>query len=371
MGEEIMANQSIIEFDNLSFNRKVNWNFEIIEEFSHLLNWVGLSGNPSIQWHENEITKYQNYIDWTEAANNPTFPWTKLLFFKYKDFIDWKRIPNLPVKLGIDDITFLTKDERRQLAWYKNVDWSAWLIERFKEDLDWEQLIYNPSLPYSEYFFTAYDDRLYFIDVVTHPWLMRDENLEILDRIAFVNFDYLSEWKQDWSLDFIEEHKESLNWELLSSNQFLPWSEDLLYKYEDRWNWHSMSGIRNVPWTWELIEKYENEWNWKDDSNPYENLHRTLSTNPSLPWSQKFVDRFWHHMEFGGVKKLAENEYTFQYGISSNEKIDWDLDFLMKYKDLWDIDALEMNETVYNYIKSVVPEKDLLHLVKALPEFEA
>ena len=368
--QELKENQAIIDFDNLSGNRRVQWNFEIIEEFSHVLNWSALSRNPSVRWNEHAISQYRNYIDWTEAANNETFPWTKQMFFKYKDVMDWGKLQDVPVKLGIDDVTFLTREQRMQLARFNKVDWSAWMIERFKDDLDWEYLARNPSIPFSEYFFTAYKDRILFIDIISHPWLLRTENLALLNRIEFVEGNQLSRWKEDWTMEFILDYEDLLNWELLSANPYLPWSEEFLYKHEDRWSWYQMSGNRNVPWTWDLIEKHEDEWNWKDDSDPYVSLQTTMSTNPALPWSQEFVDRFWHHMEFGGIKKLAENEYSFQFGITSNVKIDWDLDFLLKYKDLWDADALEKNEAVYNYIKSLIPEKDLLHLVKALPEAE-
>lgn len=364
--QEIRENQSIIDFDILSFNRRVHWSIDIIDEFAHLFNWAGISSNPAIPWKESEIAKYGNYFDWTKAANNESFPWTKYLFFKYKDFIDWAYMDDLPVKLVIDDITYLNKEQRGYMAEFKNVDWSAWLIERFKDDLDWELLPRNPSIPYSEYFFTAYKDRIYFIDLVTNPWLLRDENLSLLDKIAYVDFNNVSQWKQDWTLDFIEKNKELLNWDLLSSNKYLPWSEELLEKYSDRWNWFEMSGHRNFPWSWQIIEMHEHEWNWQDRSDPYISMFRTMSSNPSLPWSRAFVERFGHYLGFGSTEQINDDEYQLLFGISSNRKIDWDLEFLLKYKERWDLESLSNNEAVYNLIKDWENEGISLEILKYL-----
>ncbi len=363
---DLKAFEDIIDFSNISLNRNLSWDTKVLDEFSHRLEWSKLSSNPSVKWNNLLVEKYKNYIDWTSATSNKNFPWTKMMFHKYKDSINWESINDLPVRYSVDDITFLTKEQRKYLGRFKNVDWDGYMIERFKDDFDWELILRNPSIPFSEYFFKTYKDNFHFIQIITHPWLLRDENLSFLDQIAYVDFNLLSEWKEDWTIEFIINHEDELNWDLLSANQNLPWSMDFLLKYEDKWNWNAMSGNRNVPWTWQLIEKHEVEWCWQEDSDPFLSLYRTMSTNPSLPWSKEFVNTFGHHMEFGGVKQLGEDEFTFVFGISSNTKIDWDIDFLLTYKDKWDVDALEKNEAVYSAIAKNAGKNEIVNLLKVI-----
>lgn len=364
--KELKELEGVLDFSNISFNRIISWDRKLLQEFSHKFDWSQLSWNPSVMWNDDLVKKFENYIDWTSATANLNFPWTRVRFFKVKDLIDWGSMDDLPVRQTIDDITFLNKQQKGFLGRYQNVEWSAYLIERFKDDLNWGLIGGNSSIPFSEYFFRTYIDRLYFIHVLTNSWLLRDENLSLLNKIAYVDFNHLSEWKEDWTAEFITRNQEHLNWDLLSANQNLPWNTDLLLKYEGKWNWYAMSGNRNVPWTWDLIEKFEDLWKWTDASDPYLSLYRSMSTNPSLPWSQEFVERFGHHMEFGGVKQLGEEEFTFLFGISSNTKIDWDIDFLLKYKDQWDFEGLAANEAVYKAIEKVAGDGEIIKLLKAI-----
>jgi hypothetical protein len=364
--DDLQECEKFLDFCNLSFNRKIVWNENILREHSHELCWSAITTNPSVPWDAKLVHTFENYITWQEAANCQNFPWTRELFFKYKDFLDWDNLYEMPVKLQQADFYRFNSEQLSHLIRFQNIPWTVGLIESYQYDFNWELLGDNTGLPYSENFFKTFHQHFSYSRVLGHPWLLRDENLAILERIAFIEYNLLSQYKEDWTDEFIERHKHFLNWDLLSANMNLPWSKDFLYRYEHKWNWFEMSGNTNVPWTWELIEKYEEEWNWQVDDDPYISMFGTMSSNPSLPWSRKFVERFGHHIGFGSVEQVGENEFALLFGISSNRKIDWDIDFLLKYKDRWDIEALGNNEAVYNTIEKMVSMEKMLDLFKAI-----
>ncbi len=364
--DEMLEYEKFLDFGNLSFNRNIAWSEYILREYSDKLCWTALTSNPSVPWDAKLVHTFENYINWQVAANCPHFPWTRELFFRYKDLLDWLNLYEMPVKLHQDDFRRFNSEQLSHLIRFENIAWTMELIERYEYDFNWDLLGSNPGLPYSENFFKTFHEHFSYIQVLGHPWLMHDENLAIMERIAYIEYNLLSQYKEYWTEEFIERHAEQLNWDLLSSNQNLPWSKDFLLKYEDRWNWHEMSGNIKVPWTWELIEKYEEEWNWQVDDDPFISLMGTMSSNRALPWSRKFVERFGHQLGFGSVEKLGEDDYALLFGISSNRKIDWTLDFLLKYKDKWELEALGNNGAVYSLIKSLVGEDKLLQISKIL-----
>jgi hypothetical protein len=362
---ELKELEVLLDFSVISCNQRIEWTEAILEEFSLNYCWAGLSSNPSVKWTPDLIEKYKNYIDWHHAAGNKSFPWTKMLFFRFKDLMDWDTLDDLPIRLNADDIGLLKKEQIWNLARFENVEWEISLIERYKDQLDWICIGRNRAMPYSEYFFNKYKHKIcYYIQFLVNSWLLRDENLPFMEKFAMIEFGLLSEYKEDWTLEFIEEHEDQLNWDNLSLNEHLPWSREFLMKYEEKWNWFDMSGNKSVPWTWELIEKHEHEWNWREDDDPNVSLYRTMTNNPSLPWSRKFVERFGHHLSFGSTEQVGDNEYEIRFGVSSNQLIDWDIDFLLKYKDLWDIEALGNNEAVYSAIENHLGKGHMCKLLK-------
>lgn len=95
----------------------------------------------------------------------------------------------------------------------RNYPLSEYLIEKYKDKWDWNELSCNKFLP--------------------------------------------------WSIELIEKYINEWNWIRLSYNQPLPWTTELIERFEDKWDWNSFAGLtynESLPWTVELIEKFKNKW---------------------------------------------------------------------------------------------------------------
>ncbi|OAV66763.1 hypothetical protein Barb6XT_01782 [Bacteroidales bacterium Barb6XT] len=94
----------------------------------------------------------------------------------------------------------------------------------------------------------------------------------------------------------------------MSSNPSLPWSVKFIEKYKDRWNWgrFGLSENPSLPWSVEFIEKYKDKWDWGKFG---------LFENPSLPWSIELIEKY---------------------------KDKWE------YEDKWNLDPLRWNDSVFN-----------------------
>ena len=86
------------------------------------------------------------------------------------------------------------------------------LIEKFKDNWDWENLSRNELLPWS---------------------------MELIER-----------FKDKWN---------SANWKNLSKNESLPWSIELIERFKDNWDWWELSQNKSLSWSIELIEKLEDK----------------------------------------------------------------------------------------------------------------
>ena len=110
-------------------------------------------------------------------------------------------------------------------------------IEQYCDQLSWEKLSKNESLPWSEAFIERYENK----------W----------------DWGYglrLNEWLP-WSESLIERYKDKWHWDWLSSNESLPWSEALIERYKDNWDWGALSRNESLPWSESLIERYKDRWN--------------------------------------------------------------------------------------------------------------
>ena len=224
----------------------------------------------------------------------------------------------------------------------------------------------NPGIPFSKDLYYKYFDRWDHSSLRANKRLISDSYIFEFLSFATLDFSSISTYKEDFTLNFIKYYEEELEWYYLSENKHLPWDQDILEMYEHRWNWYKMSGNTSVPWTWKLVEKYEDKWNWCGDDEEYLSSFDSMSANSSLPWSKAFVERFGHHLGFDSVEQIGENDYILKAGISSNRKIDWDIDFLLKYKHQWEIDSLSGNSAIYSMFERLAGREQILNLYRVV-----
>ena len=262
----------------LSHNPSLPFSIEFIKEFEEYWSWDSLSQNGAIPWSSNILMTFEDRWEWHILSKyggsdypikmNP-FPWSIEIIQKFENYWDWDELStneNIPFTVELIGF-FLDKWNWSLLSslgsnWSivktRKFIWSEELIESFKHKWDWTKLSRNNGIPWSKYILNKYKE--------------------------FLDFEGLCE--QDattlsFSKDFIIDNWDKWNWRTLSSQFNVQWDDELIEKYKDRWDWQALSLNYNLPWNIYLLEKYINRWDWS-----------YLSLNWGVGWNADLISRF-------------------------------------------------------------------------------
>ena len=193
---------------------------------------------------------------------------------------------------------------------------SEFLLSRYEEEWNWDQISMNQNIPLSE--------------------------------------DVLFRFQNRW------------NWWRLSQRTDLPWSEEIIEAFDYHWHWESLSENKSISWTEYLMEKYRDKILWSMDEVDYQRQKdeeasegfdgqleqaiyeadvedkevdfsltpppdndypkRTICSNPNIDWNVNLINQFIEHID------LAE--------LCNNPSIDWSDEILDEFKDYLDWEAL-------------------------------
>lgn len=121
-------------------------------------------------------------------------------------------------------------------------------------------------------------------------------------------------------------------------------------------DWNKLSKDTCVPWTEELIDRYVDHWEWGHDKvkhNEWIEICSGLSTNPSLPWSVKFIEKY-------------SNKINWKH-LSMNEGIPWNLSLIKRFRKNWMWELLKWNETMWiNVFYSDLEEDNINRIMVAI-----
>ena len=102
---------------NISANKLIDWDVELIQKFKEYWDWELLSKNPSVKWNQSNIKIFDKHIDYISLSKNPNFDWDETFIIKNKD------------KLCIHSLV-----ENNSIVWTSN------LISNFLNEIDFTQL---------------------------------------------------------------------------------------------------------------------------------------------------------------------------------------------------------------------------------------
>jgi len=291
----------------------------------------------------------------------------------------------------------------RYLTQNKNVNWSESLINNTNDYLDWQDYLWvNPKMPISIHFVETHIDKIDFgqlslntgnhwtPEFILHfkvkwnlHWLLMNQSINFTQNL-FITLNLFQERTSCingtdlWTVEFILQHMHSFKWFFLNENPHLPWSQDLLEKLKPIMpDGLSVMLFLNtgIPWSTELIGKYLSK-NLKEDQNGY---WSALSYNESLPWSEKFVERYeanWDWDMLSANNKVAFNLNQIEkykekviwkrkhvnFGsLSNNTSLPWSEELIDKYLDKWDWEGLAENEGIFWTEKMIEKYKDKLN----------
>lgn len=354
------------DFNPISENGNIGWNTSLVEKLKNKICWDIFSMNTGVPWVE-IAPAFEKYINWNNASSsNDSFVWKKEYLEKYSAQIDWDWICHYDLKFD-DELIFQFRDkwEWWRLSGNKFIQWTEDILENFAHRWDWRVLSYNHSIPFTSQLMKKFSDRWNFELMSMNTRLVSNENLPLLKQFAEIDYSLLSGAKQDFTVRFLEEHENKLDWIELTSNEYLPWSQALIERFKNRLHFAELAGNNKLPWTVDFIEQYEDIWNWNGER-AGENQVNYLSSNEGIPWSFGFIERYKHRLEWGKMKfDPDDNLYVVKPGITSLKSIEWTVEKMIKYSHCFDKKYIYRNPNFYKAIENEAGKKNIFNLYMA------
>ena len=178
--------------------------FELVEKYSHLMDWHYISLNPSLPWIEKNLLNYWNdKIVWTGIACNRFFFANDKNFFQ-KHYDKW-----LPIK----------EKAFGYFSGNKAFPWSKHMIETFKFDLDWSLLCSNEGIAWNADLIDSFSKHIIWGG--WKPCELLDETGNVISSVGGRQNDGLGligNKSVQWSIDFLQKYEHELEFEALESN---------------------------------------------------------------------------------------------------------------------------------------------------------
>lgn len=355
------------DFNPISENGNIRWSTSLVEKLKSKICWDTFSMNTGVPWAE-IAPVFGKYINWNNASSsNDSFVWKKEYLEKYSAQIDWDWICHYD--LGFDDellFQFRDKWEWWRLSGNKFIHWTEDILENFAHRWDWSTLSYNSSIPFTNHLMKKFNDRWEFGLMSMNTRLVSDKNLPLLKQFAEIDYSLLSGAKQDFTLEFLEEYENKLEWTQLTSSEYLPWSLALIERFKNNWDFPELAGNSKIPWTLDFIEQYEDIWNW-DCEGQHSTQTQCLSSNEGIPWSFDLIERYKNRLVWG--KMILNNEdnfYDIKPGIASLRCLEWTVEKMVKYASLFDKQYIYRNPNFYKAIENEAGRENVFNLFLAL-----
>lgn len=352
-------------------NEVARWDANTIATLIDKIDWKLFSEYSGAFSNHSLVEHFQDFIIWNDdkpgidgksIASNLQVGWTAELIEKFKNLLDFKT-----------------------LSWNRNVEWSEKLIDQYCDKWDWRGLSSNNNLPWSEPFLNKYADKWKWWEIVffndNFPWsltIARRFKKQLLDLDRNFLLDNGQLFQQP---DIIDEFEEIIDWDRILYSSYLPWHEQ---KLQQRWAKHlahysfkyngafysdphyfeanlteyianykaafaEFSISRKLPWSLELIQRFESLWNFG-----------YLSINSSLPWNEDLIDRYIDRWDWGTKKISITNTIRGHNGLINNSGIDWNIDLLLKYEQYIDFDALACEKHIWGKVLRFYMNTDLI-----------
>lgn len=306
--------KSVLDWEQVSKNRKVNFDYTILSTFKDEWYWYLLVRNMSVGWDVDtvlELREYtEKYIDdilcadevgfgfdevdkvdddekWSWISQNETIEWTEGLVEEYKNKLDWY-----------------------DLSCNKSLPWSLEFIQKYQRRLDFVLLSSNLALPWSEELLNKYKTKWCAVRLSGNdglPWTEQfvERHVDSIDWLAFTRITNF-QWTDEWFAENVDRFAYSSDWANLSKNVALPWSKEFIENYKDKWCWYELSLNTAVPWSYDLMEAFADKLYWNN-----------LMLNTGIHWNDELLTLLLEHKE--------HLKYT-TYSFPKKHSFPWDLE---------------------------------------------
>ncbi|MGV4413156.1 hypothetical protein [Chryseobacterium sp. T1] len=335
---------NIWEWEDLSKNPALPWNFDFIEKYKDFLHWKYIKANNKLYWSEQLIEKYYKYIfesdnityrddltfcediinKWkVEFERNENVDWNYSIIEKHKNFLDFQLLSKNS-KILFDDYLiqkYGTKLDLKHLSQVPNINLSSNLILEFAEFWDWEEILRNESFKFNFEIIESQKNILDWNFVNIHPHLFWDKNF--IDKYSEYIFNANSKVNQRktpysplesfckkynqtgyfesnnnvfWDDELIDTYKDIINWEYLSANQSIFFSINQLEKYKEYLNWDIFFQKGNTTWNEEVIDKYIDK-----------STSKNLVSNKNISWNVSMFKKYVKNQDAWILSDFCKN----------------------------------------------------------------
>lgn len=125
----------------------------------------------------------------------------------------------------------------------------------------------------------------------------------------------------------LADHKDMLNWEIVSQNESINWDHHLLSAYQNILDWDIISTNCRAFNDVALIDKFNDRIAWEGHG-----LGSTIASNEGVAWSCDLIEKYESKLDF------AE--------LSSNAEVPWSERLIDKYGNRWDFSLLSENHSL-------------------------
>jgi len=284
---------AFIKWQDLSLNEHIPWSFELMKEFETDIKFsdedssfeFGIEENSSIIWSVEMFEYFEHRI------NNDTFfqcvcKCTQAFFDKYLQSLKEQRYN--------DYVTVI------DLATTKVYQMGAATFG-------------NDGMTYGD------------IKLVEPFQIPKEENLKVAYK------------PNKYTLEDIIAQADTLDFEALSTEIYLPWSEELIDRFIDKWQW---GGVK-----YEYATKNEFNPFIAFDEIPIRTMVMGIAYNEGIKWTNEMVLKYWFHLNAVGFYAWAE-------------KLDFSIELLYQLEGVWDYELMPYLEKMWKQVYADFTEED-------------
>lgn len=272
--------------NGIGTNQNIIWTTEMFEKFKKLNKTIFMAGSNLIL--RNIIYKYsenKGFIRWKDLVLNENFVWDNDLINTSLNHLKWYNLIDIK---NIDLLFILNKLSKKknfeEISGRIKIKDNLQIIERFENQWDWNQISGN--------------DDIY------------------------------------WTPEFLEKYESKLDWHRLQFNPNIQWTLNSIIQFKDKIQVYSKGGYMEIAFDTDG-NRYPVTSEYDFGIDRFVNNEIALILLKELFDPQLFLDKYSY---YGYKENLC--------GFSLNQKINWTLELLQKYKDIWDWDFLSKNESI-------------------------
>ena len=270
-----------------------------------------------------QIRKYNEIVDWFRVRHNQNIKWDIPMLDEFRD------------QLNVDD-EGRTDLFPSWLSFNRELDWDMDMVKNYESDLRWEYVARNETLLYNREFYLKYSNKL-------EPHL-QPEKYEDLDRIMLKG-----EMTKEEMIAFFTVNEPFLDYASLKRQRakgipdyvYKPtapsvWSDKQIVDFGEQKGWMTLSSSDEILWNIDLLRKFKDKLTWRMENEKHGD---SISENSNTFWTSEMIDEFNELLDF----------QSFSYKTN----VEWSLDLLKRYQDLWDYYWLATNKIMW---QKVFPE---------------